>query len=114
MENQGDKPISNLFKEPRSPFHVLIFKQYESKISHSKDQYTQEQEENKLPENYVLYYTNLEQTKVRGIEIKDPSISLYGLSMNSSENFVNKTLIDMGFTYHEYYGRNPSYISEPG
>ena len=33
-----------------------------------------EQEEKKLPENYVLYYTNLEQTKVRGIEIKDPSI----------------------------------------
>ena len=32
--------------------------------------------------------------------------------MNSSENFVNKTLIDMGFTYHEYYGRNPSYIKD--
>ena len=32
--------------------------------------------------------------------------------MNSSENFVNKTLIDMVFTYHEYYGRNPSYIKD--
>ena len=54
LENQGDKPISNLFKEPRSPFQVLIFKQYESKISHSKDQYTPEQEENKLKDRTVI------------------------------------------------------------
>ena len=51
-----------------------------------------EQEEKKLPENYVLYYTNLEQTKVRGIEIKDPSISLYGLSMNSDKEDIDKHL----------------------
>ena len=72
-----------------------------------------EQEENKLPENYVLYYTNLEQTKVRGIEIKDPSISLYGLSMNSDKEDIDKTLTNMGFSYYQgVIGSFPTYIKD--
>ena len=72
-----------------------------------------EQEEKKLPENYVLYYTNLEQTKVRGIEIKDPSISLYGLSMNSDKEDIDKTLTNMGFSYYQgVIGSFPTYIKD--
>lgn len=72
-----------------------------------------EQEEKKLSENYVLYYTNLEQTKVRGIEIKDPSISLYGLSMNSDKEDIDKTLTNMGFSYYQgVIGSFPTYIKD--
>ena len=84
-------------------------------ILDSRYEFIIEQGEKKLPKKFVFYickYSSTKEIMVESVVITDPSITVYGLSMNSSENFVNKTLIDMGFTYHEYYGRNPSYIKD--
>ena len=84
-------------------------------ILDSRYEFIIEQGEKKLPKKFVFYickYSSTKEIMVESVVITDPSITVYGLSMNSSENFVNKTLIDMGFTYQEYSGRSPSYIKD--
>lgn len=67
-----------------------------------------------LPSRCVVYdvYVGEKQSMVETIKITDPTISVYGLSMNSSESVIKKTLLNMGFTYQEYYGMYPSYIKD--
>ncbi len=69
------------------------------------------QGQKELPEKYVTYDVNLEKSMIVAILIKDPSITMYGLSMRSSETSIKRKLLRMGFTYQEYSGMNPSYMT---
>ena len=75
----------------------------------SKYNFVIEKEEKKLPKTYVLYDINLEKSMLHSITITDPSISIYGLSMNSSEGEIQNMFLNLGFTYLEYSGLYPSY-----
>ena len=70
------------------------------------------QGQKELPEKYVTYDVNLEKSMIVAILIKDPSITMYGLSMRSSETSIKRKLLRMGFTYQEYSGMNPSYMTD--
>ncbi len=48
------------------------------------------QGQKELPEKYVTYDVNLEKSMIVAILIKDPSITMYGLSMRSSETSIKK------------------------
>lgn len=67
-----------------------------------------------LPDYYVIYnvFTKEEQSKIETIKITDPKITVYGLSLNSNEDTVKNVLLNMGFTYQEYYGMYPSYTKD--
>ena len=95
----------------KSLFYQSKYEGYETYLD-SRYDFVKEQEKTKLPEVYATYSVNLEKSMIETIIIKDPTISVYGLSMNSSEASIKKTLLRMGFTYQEYSGRYPSYIKK--
>lgn len=70
------------------------------------------QGQKELPKKYVTYDVNLEKSMIQTILIKDPSITVYGLSMKSSEAAIKRKLLRMGFSYQEYSGKNPSYMTD--
>lgn len=70
------------------------------------------QGQKELPEKYVTYDVNLEKSMIVAILIKDPSITVYGLSMKSSESAIKRKLLRMEFSYQEYSGMNPSYMTD--
>lgn len=78
----------------------------------SKYEFIEEQGKTKLPEKYVIYDFNIEKSMIKVITITDPAISIYGLSMNSNETSIKRTLSNMGFSYQEYSGMYPSYVKD--
>ncbi len=91
----------------------LIYEsEYESEyiFLDSRYQFSKEYGNKKMPQKYVAYQLNSDKTMITTITINDPSVSIYGLSMNSSYIYIKLKLLNMGFTYLEYSGRYPSFV----
>ena len=103
--------IVDVTKIDKSLFYMCEYERYETYLDSSYI-FINDQEEKKLPEKYVTYDVNLEKSMIQTIIITDPSITIYGLSMKSSEFAIKRKLLRMGFTYQEYSGMNPSYMTD--
>lgn len=95
----------------KSLFYMSEYERYETYLDSSYN-FINDQEQKELPEKYVTYDVNLEKSMIVAILIKDPSITVYGLSMKSSEAAIKRKLLRMGFSYQEYSGREPSYTTD--
>ncbi len=65
----------------------LIYEsEYESEyiFLDSRYQFSKEYGNKKMPQKYVAYQLNSDKTMITTITINDPSVSIYGRSMNSS------------------------------
>lgn len=103
--------IVDVTKIDKSLFYISEYGRYETYLDSSYD-FINDQEEKKLPEKYVTYDVNLEKSMIVAILIEDPAITVYGLSMKSSEAAIKRKLLRMGFSYQEYSGREPSYTTD--
>ena len=85
-------------------------------ILDSRYEFIIEQGEKKLPKKFVFYickYSSTKEIMVRTVAITDPSITVYGLSMNSDKEDIDKTLTNMGFSYYQgVIGSFPTYIKD--
>jgi len=68
--------------------------------------------EDSLPKEYVIYQiqNKIETNEIIGIIITDPRITIYGLTTNSNEKDIKSTMKKRGFSFKEYYGRDPTYV----
>ncbi len=68
-----------------------------------------------FPKEYVRYIFSFSENdwSVSSIHITDPSVKIFGLTMNSSANKIQYTLKKMGFEYLDRYsGLDPSYLKD--
>ena len=103
--------IVDVTKIDKSLFYKSKYEGSETYLD-SRYNFINVQGQKELPEKYVTYNVNLGKSMIQTIIITDPSITIYGLSMKSSETSIKRKLLRMGFTYQEYSGMNPSYMTD--
>ena len=103
--------IVDVTKIDKSLFYKSKYEGSETYLD-SRYNFINDQGQKELPEKYVTYNVNLGKSMIQTIIITDPSITIYGLSMKSSETSIKRKLLRMGFSYQEYSGRNPSYTTD--
>ncbi len=68
-----------------------------------------------LPKEYVTYHISFSENEwsVSSIRVTDPSVKIFGLTMNSSANKIRYKFKKMGFEYlDKYSGFDPCYSKE--